>query len=94
MSDKTASTGSAEQVEAILRERLCGRVRHLRIDRRAEGVVLQGASTTFYGKQMAQHLAHKLLGVPILANDIEVRSMAQPSADDNSEPVESKQRIS
>ena len=76
MSNDTASTPSAEQAEAILRQRLCGRVRELRVLVRAEGVVLRGASANYYGKQMAQHLAHKLLGLPILANEIEVRSVA------------------
>jgi hypothetical protein len=75
MSNDTASTLSAEQAEAMLRDRLRGRVRHLRVLVRVEGVVLHGASANYYGKQMAQHYAHKLLGVPILANEIEVRSL-------------------
>ena len=88
MSNDTASTLSAEQAEAILRQRLCGRVRQLSLLIRAEGVVLRGAAANYYGKQMAQHLAHKLLGLPVLANEIEVRSIASsPPQDDNREPM-------
>jgi hypothetical protein len=76
MNTEATLTVSEEQAEAILRQRLCGRVRELRVRVSAEGVVLQGASANFYGKQMAQHLAHKLLGLTILANEIEVRSLA------------------
>lgn len=65
----------SEQAEAILRHRLSGRVRALRVLVDAEGVVLQGASANYYGKQMAQHLAHTLLRLPIKANEIEVRSI-------------------
>jgi len=37
---------------------------------------------------MAQHLAHKLLGLLVLANEIEVRSIASsPLQDDNGESV-------
>ena len=74
MSGNPASNGE-EQAEAILKQRLRGRVRELRVLVRADGVVLRGAAANYYGKQMAQHYAHKLLGVPILANEIEVRSL-------------------
>jgi hypothetical protein len=76
MSDDTASTLSAEQAEAVLRQRLRGRVRQLRLLVGAEGVVLQGVAANYYGKQMAQHHAHKLLGLLVRANEIEVRSIA------------------
>jgi hypothetical protein len=48
----------------------------------AEGILLRGASANYYGKQMAQHLAHQLLRLPIFANEIEVRSPAVPQDDD------------
>jgi hypothetical protein len=86
MSNDTASTLSVEQGEAILRERLCGRVRQLRLLIQAEGVVLQGITANYYGKQMAQHLAHKLLGLSILANEIEVRSIAALPPEDGDTP--------
>jgi hypothetical protein len=75
MSHDTGPTLDAEQAEAMLRQRLCGRVRALRVVVREDGLVLQGASANFYGKQMAQHLAHTLLRLPIVANEIEVRSI-------------------
>jgi hypothetical protein len=75
MSNDVVSTLSTEQAEAMLRQRLCGRVRELRLLVRADGVVLQGASANYYGKQMAQHFAHTLLRLPIVANQIEVRSL-------------------
>jgi hypothetical protein len=81
MRDDTASTPTPEQVEAVLRQRLCGRVRELRVVVRAEGVVLHGASANYYGKQLAQHLAHQLFRLPIAANKIEVRSIAAPATD-------------
>jgi hypothetical protein len=81
MTDDTASTPTPEQVEAVLRQRLCGRVRELRVLVGAGGVVLHGATANYYGKQLAQHLAHELLRLPIAANKIEVRSLAPPAAD-------------
>jgi hypothetical protein len=78
MSDDVVATLSAEQAEVMLRQRLCGRVRQLRVVMRRDGVVLQGASANYYGKQMAQHYAHQLLRLPIVANEIEVRSIAEP----------------
>jgi hypothetical protein len=76
MSDNAASTSNAEQVEAALRQRLRGRVRELRVVIHTEGIVLRGATANYYGKQLAQHLAHQLFRLPIVANEIEVRSIA------------------
>jgi len=75
MSGNPASNGE-EQAEAILKQRLRGRVRELRVLVRADGVVLRGAAANYYGKQMAQHMAHQLLRLPIVANEIEVRSIS------------------
>jgi hypothetical protein len=36
------------------------------------GVVLRGQSTTYYAKQIVQHAAMELTGLPVLANEIEV----------------------
>jgi hypothetical protein len=83
MSNDTASTPNAEQAEAVLRQRLCGRVRELHVVIRAEGVVLRGAAANYYGKQLAQHFAHKLLGLSVLANEIEVRSISSPPPEDD-----------
>jgi hypothetical protein len=70
-----AETKSAheEHLEALLQRRLGNRVRDLRVQLRSAGVVLQGRAATYHAKQLAQHAAMELIGVPILANDIEVR---------------------
>jgi hypothetical protein len=51
---------------------LGGRIRDLRVLVRHNGVILQGRSSTYHAKQIAQHAAMELTGLPILANDIEV----------------------
>jgi hypothetical protein len=61
---------------------LAGRVWGLRVLLCAEGVVLQGYATTYYGKQLAQHAAMQVLGLPIRANEIEVRrALTAPDTD-------------
>jgi len=89
MSDDAASTiRRAEQAaEALLLGRLCGRVQQLRVLIRPEGAVLQGDAGSYYGKQMAQHLAFKLLGLSVLANEIDVRSLSSPSSKDGEGPL-------
>jgi hypothetical protein len=82
MSNDATLTLSSEQAEAILRQRLCGRVQHLRVFVHAEGVALHGVTANYYGKQMAQHFAHTLLGRAVLANKIEVRSITAPPPED------------
>ena len=62
-----------EHLEAIVQRRLGGRVRDLRIVFRRNGIILQGRTNTYHAKQLAQHAAMEAAGVPILANDIEVR---------------------
>ena len=62
-----------EQLESQMVRRLGGRVRDLRIILRHNGVILQGWSGTYHAKQLAQHAAMDLTGLPVLANDIEVR---------------------
>jgi hypothetical protein len=68
----------AEQAEAVLRQRLHGQFQELRVLVRAEGVILQGRVVSYYAKQLAQHAAHKLMGLPIAANEIEVRVEVTP----------------
>jgi hypothetical protein len=63
---------AVEQAEALLKQRLRGRVSCLRVLIREKGVVLQGRTFTYYVKQLAQHAAMQTLGLPILANEIEV----------------------
>ncbi len=62
-----------EQLEQMVQCRVGGRVRDLRVQVRHGGVVLQGRTTTYHAKQLAQHAAMELGGLPVLANEIEVR---------------------
>ncbi len=59
-------------LETHLQIRLGSRVRQLRVVYRSEGVVLQGRASTYYVKQLAQHLVMEISDWPILANEIEV----------------------
>jgi hypothetical protein len=61
-----------EHLESLLQCRLGNRVRDLRIQLYPAGLVIQGRAATYHAKQLAQHAAMDLTGVPILANDIEV----------------------
>jgi hypothetical protein len=61
-----------EFLELQLQRRVGGRVRNLRIVFRTGGIIIQGRAATYHAKQLAQHAAMELTGVPILANDIEV----------------------
>lgn len=64
---------SADQLEALVRRRLGSLVPDLRVVVREQGVILQGHAPTYHAKQLAQHAAMDMGGLPILANDIEVR---------------------
>jgi hypothetical protein len=61
-----------ERLEAQVLRRLGGRIRDLRVLVRHNGIILQGRTSTYHAKQIAQHAAMELTGLPILANDIEV----------------------
>lgn len=73
----TASTSPADTalLEALVRQRLAGRVhvRDLRVVVQELGLVLEGRAATFYAKQLAQHEAMLVTGLPLLANRIEVQ---------------------
>jgi hypothetical protein len=60
------------QIEAYVRHRLAGRVRDFRVLIRDRGLVLRGRAPTYYVKQLAQHAVMERVGLPILANEIEV----------------------
>jgi len=59
-------------IEAIVVQRLAGRVRNFRLVADADGLVLIGESCTFHAKQLAQRFVMDLTPVPILANQIVV----------------------
>ncbi|HVX62381.1 MAG TPA: hypothetical protein VHC19_17315 [Pirellulales bacterium] len=60
------------QLEAHVKRRLDGRVRQLHLSLQDSGIILRGTSTSYYGKQLAQHAAMELTELPILANEIQV----------------------
>jgi hypothetical protein len=61
-----------ERLECLMQRRLGNRIRNLRVQVLPAGLVLQGRAATYHAKQLAQHAAMELAGVPIVANDIEV----------------------
>ncbi|OAI50788.1 hypothetical protein AYO44_17495 [Planctomycetaceae bacterium SCGC AG-212-F19] len=61
-----------EYLELQIQRRVGSRVRDFRLALRPGGVILQGRAATYHAKQLAQHAAMEIAGLPILANDIEV----------------------
>ena len=61
-----------ENLERQIQSRLGTRVKDLRIEVRAGGLVIHGRAATYHAKQLAQHAAMELAGVPVLVNDIDV----------------------
>jgi hypothetical protein len=72
MSDPTPEC-RLEQAEALLRQWVGGQVWDLRLVIHDRGVILQGRALSYYAKQLAQHAVMRGLGLPVVANDIEVR---------------------
>ncbi len=64
---------SEELLEGLVQRRLGGRVRDFRMVIQPNGLILQGWTATYHAKQLAQHAAMEIAGLPILANAIEVR---------------------
>jgi len=61
-----------KHLESLVRRRLTGRIRDLRVRVHAGGVVLQGRTATYHAKQLAQHAIMELCGLRILKNEIDV----------------------
>jgi hypothetical protein len=72
MSDNPSPIDLAEQVEAHLRRRLGQRVRALRVVLHQGAVVLRGRASSYYDKQLAQHVVMEEIKLRVLANEIEV----------------------
>lgn len=62
----------AVEIERAVRERTVGRVRDVRVEVGDDGVLLTGLSSSFYGKQLAQHAVMELIGTTPLFNEIVV----------------------
>jgi hypothetical protein len=61
-----------DSLEARVDSRLGGRVRHLQVLLRGDGIILKGQARSYYVKQLAQHAIMQTSALPILANEIEV----------------------
>ncbi|MCS6849550.1 MAG: BON domain-containing protein [Gemmataceae bacterium] len=62
-----------EYLESLISHRLGGRIRDLRVVVQPNGLVLHGRTQTYHAKQLAQHAAMEITGLPIVSNEIEVR---------------------
>ena len=70
-----STTATAEQLETLIQRHLLGRarLRRFRVLVQRQGLILHGCAATYYAKQLAQHAAMEVSGLPILANEIEVQ---------------------
>jgi osmotically-inducible protein OsmY len=73
MSNPATPNWNTEQATAALKQRLGRQVWDLRVLIHEGHVVLQGFAVTYYAKQLAQHAALEVIGLPIKTNEIEVR---------------------
>jgi hypothetical protein len=75
MSNRIILATSTDQLETLIKRMLLGRaaLRRIRILVHEQGLILQGSAATYYAKQLAQHAALEVTGLPLLANEIEVR---------------------
>ncbi len=72
MSDEALSPETVEELQADLQSRLRRRVVGLRVLVRHDRVVLQGRTSTYHAKQLAQHAVLQRIRPHILVNEIEV----------------------
>ncbi len=63
----------AKKILSRIESRLTGRIRHLTVYTSDNAVVLTGECSTFYTKQLAQHIAMGVLEYEQLINNIDVR---------------------
>ena len=75
MSKGSADSTEPEQLEMVVQRRLGGRasIRDPRVMVQGDGLILKGIAPSYYAKQLAQHVAIEVSGLPILANEIEVQ---------------------
>lgn len=65
-----------QRVVTRLQSRFGNEIRHFQMSALEDGLILRGVVKTYYGKQMVQEVVMDVSGLPILANDIEVRRIA------------------
>jgi osmotically-inducible protein OsmY len=69
------------QLEAMLRQVLGTRLRDLSVTLHEGRVVMRGTAISYYAKQIAQHLALRVLGNAAFVNQLDVhRSVPDPGA--------------
>lgn len=61
-----------EQIQQEIRRNLSLRVHNFRIRAVDDGLILEGRTKTYYGKQVIQHAVMDATDIPILANNIVV----------------------
>jgi osmotically-inducible protein OsmY len=61
------------RADARLRALLGSQMHDLQISVHEDGLVLHGCVSTYYAKQLAQHIAMEILNFSIVTNHIEVR---------------------
>ena len=62
----------APRTAAVLQQRWGRQIRHLRVELEDGGLILHGCADTYYAKQLAQHAATEVVGLPVHHNAIEV----------------------
>jgi hypothetical protein len=60
----------ARQTEYALFPRVGRHVHDLNVIVRGAGLILRGQASTYYAKQLTQHVADRVCGLPVLANEI------------------------
>lgn len=83
VTDSVPVPAGMKRYETELRLRLHGRVADLFVEAHDGGLILNGRCASYYAKQVAQHAAMSVTGMPIVANRIEVaRSAGRLQAED------------
>jgi hypothetical protein len=72
MSPDSTALKRAHQLEVMVFDRSGRQIRDLRVFQHEKGLVLRGRASTYYLKQLAQHVAMESTGLPILNNQIDV----------------------
>ena len=84
MSKQATFQWNNEQATGLLKQRLGRRVLELLVVIHEGQVVLQGFAANYYAKQLAQHAALEMIGLPIRTNEIEVR-LVRPTPEETTE---------
>jgi hypothetical protein len=67
-----SGTMLARRIEIALFPRVGRHVHDLDVIVRGGSLILRGQASTYYAKQLAQHVADRVCGLPVLANEIAV----------------------